>query len=104
MSSYGPRRKLKSPTLLTKANGLKSIVWILPGKEYADKFTNLLEQEAGVEAISKPVDFRDFAVSADYPAEKANHVIFVCWLLNEFFKTCQKLEKLLEQDITNDTE
>lgn len=96
MSFYGPRRKLKSPTLLTKQNGLKSIVWILPGKEYAEKFKTLLLEEAGIEATAKPVDFQDVAVSADYPVEKSNNVIFACWLVNEFYKKCQKLEKLLE--------
>lgn len=93
------RQKLRSPTLLTKSSGIKSIIWILPGKSYAEKFKTLLQEEAGIEAVSKPVDKEEVAVSAEYPLEKGNYVIFVCWLLNEFYKKCQRLERSLELEI-----
>jgi hypothetical protein len=103
MATPNKRQKLRSPTLLTKSSGIKSIVWILPGKAYAEKFKTLLEEETGIQAIIKPVDSEDVVVSAEYPTEKGNSVIFVCWLLNEFYKKCQKLEKIFNLEISDGT-
>jgi hypothetical protein len=89
-------RKLRPPTTLINADGSCSLVWVIPHHDLAERFIDLLWDEAQIHGAAKVVDRDEAVVNAEYPAEKGNHVVFACWLLNEFYRTYLSLEKCLE--------
>ena len=96
------RRKLRPPTLLTNLDGSRSLVWVLPGTALAERFVDLLA-EVGITGKAKIVDQSESLATVDYPEEMANHVVFACYLLNQFYTDCQKLNQMwLLEEAEND--
>ena len=107
--SDGPRassaRKLRPPTVLTNFNGSRSFVWVLPVPiEVARRFLDILAEEAQVYGTVKVVDAEDVIVNADYPEDRANFVVFACWLFNRFYTDYQTLTRAHELDCADKPE
>lgn len=75
------------------------MAWVLPGHDLAERFVDLLWEEAQVHATAKPVDRDDSVVAAEYADDKKDHVIFACWLFNEFYKQWQALSRAHDLEI-----
>lgn len=99
MTHFKRRKKLKTPTILANPDGTRSLVWVMPGEVFAERFIEILWEEAQVPAKAKPVDKFESVVSAEYSELKAPFVIFAVWLFHEFYKQTQSLEKLLELEV-----
>lgn len=85
---------IKPPTIISKKDGMRELIWVLPGAFHGARFRDILMEEANIEASVSQVDKKNIVVKAHYPKEKSNEVIFACFVFHKIVKQCDQLNKI----------